>query len=282
MGLGADYDLKTYQQFVGSLRKTGYKGNIILGVAQGNMHTYHDDNHQKILSYLRDNHVTVNIIPVQDCMENSGGVCLDGLDGAGEWNLSWGYYFLLRKWLKECLDCSTGPVLLVSVPGTTFLQSPFALEEKSYNDHDHGHDNLPFRQRLELYETPLSTDHWKSATFLQKCQRWDWDVPLISSSIVQGDRMSVLFYLEAMLGEMIRWKEGSREDCDSKLLHGHGHEEMFIHNYLFYNGDILATTVHSPSTSLGFVKFVSDSDSSNAEMDNTKEVKVIMTLEEAP
>jgi len=251
IGIGADYDLQTYQRFVGSLRKTGYRGNIILGFKRRNLnkHTtatqaaaegenvYNAD----IFSYLIKNNATIQNIHVQHCTDsslNTGGMCLDQLDG---WKLSWGNYFLVRKWLKECRDCNDGPVLLVPVQDTTFLKSPFALDLKS-----NGHVNVHAKvSGLELYETPYSTEHWRTAMFLKQCKGFQWDVPILSSQVIKGDRMSILFYIEAMLEEMRHWKEFKGGSCYSKL---HG-DEVSIHNYLFYNGNIIATRVHgSPSS----------------------------------
>jgi hypothetical protein len=263
IGLGADYDLPTYQRFVGSLRKTaGYRGNIILGMQQQQLQRQRQGpkahEKQEILSYLVQHNVTIQNIHVQqDCHDDDvvsllaeGVVCLDDPLSKHGWKLSWRNYFLVRQWLKECTVCNAGPILLVSIPDTTFLQSPFDLHHNNKDNDDNDNDadvNAQDNQiRLELYETPLSTDNWRLAMFLKTCKGFNWDdVPLISSQVIKGDRMSILFYLEAMLEEMRHWKESTTtttKDCHFNL---HG-DDLSIHNYLYYNGNILAQ-VHSAS-----------------------------------
>jgi hypothetical protein len=260
IGFGADYDLKTYQQFIGSLRNSGYTGNIVIGM--GSYDGYqHDDTHtntnvniridpiarREILSYLREQNVSVKMIPVTNKYCNAphemkdNDICLEELQG---WKLAWGSYFLAEKWLRDCKVCHSGQVLLVPVHSTFFLQSPSspslsherarAREPK----HDQEKDNTI---GLDFYETQFDTQDWRVNMFLSKCKGFQWDVPLLSSAVVKGDGMSILFYLETMVGEMYNWAD--QEKCHS-ILQG---DEMAMHNYLFYNGEIRAK-VHPPSS----------------------------------
>jgi hypothetical protein len=295
IGMGVDYDLQIYQRFVGSLRKTGFKGNIILGLNGGwqkkeKEEYYFKDpkekkTHGEIYSYLVQNNVTIQYIHVQSCSSSdptfhtAGGIiCLD--HPLNDWKLSWGNYFLVRQWLKECRDCNAGPVLLVSIQDTTFVKSPFAMEDDDENA-ESDMDNGTERAGLELYETPYSiTHHWRSAMFLETCKGFRWDVPLISSQVIKGDRMSILFYLEAMLEEMRRWNESKH--CQFPHMYG---DELSIHNYLFYDGHILAKVHSSASaTSFQYVTFVTERDDKKKEEEeintNNKARLIVKLLEE--
>jgi len=291
IGFGADYNLKTYQHFIGSLRNTGFTGNIIIGMGSWDDYNYNysgngngngnGNDKQKfsythkyrargstnanananasikvdaiarneILSYLSTQNVSVQMISIAKCdnKENGGGdgICLQELQ---DWKLAWGSYALARNWLRECSACHSGQVLLVPVHSTFFLQSPFQLQHK----HKHQDDSAI---GLHLYETPFTIRNWRVEKFLRQCKIFQWDVPLLSSAIVQGDGMSVLFYLETMVGEIHEWRirmhalesesESESDACHSNSkLHG---DEMAIHNYLFYNGALRAT-VHDPNS----------------------------------
>jgi hypothetical protein len=265
IGFGADYNIKTYQQFIGSLRSTGFTGNIIIGMGSWDgyihKHKYHTSTsikvdalaRKEILSYLQTQNVSVQMIPIAKCDKKENrdgnaeeyGICLKELQ---DWKLAWGAYALAREWLRECTACHSGQVLLVPVHSTFFLQSPFQLKRR---------DNSAIG--LHLYETPFPTQNWRVGKFLQQCKEFQWDVPLLSSAIVQGDGMSVLFYLETMVGEIHEWRtrmlasesesesasESESDACHSNSkLHG---DEMAMHNYLFYNGALRAT-IHGPNS----------------------------------
>lgn len=208
---------------------------------------------KEILSYLQTQNVSVQMIPIAKCDKKENrdgnaeeyGICLKELQ---DWKLAWGAYALAREWLRECTACHSGQVLLVPVHSTFFLQSPFQLKRR---------DNSAIG--LHLYETPFPTQNWRVGKFLQQCKEFQWDVPLLSSAIVQGDGMSVLFYLETMVGEIHEWRtrmlasesesesasESESDACHSNSkLHG---DEMAMHNYLFYNGALRAT-IHGPNS----------------------------------
>ena len=271
IGFGADYNLKTYQQFIGSLRNTGFTGNIIIGMGSWDGYNYKHKYHTRtsikvdalarneILSYLQTQNVSVQMIPIikcdnKDVLDGDGeeyGICLKQLQ---DWKLAWGSYALAREWLRECTACHSGQVLLVPVHSTFFLQSPF---QHNHNHRQHGQQKHKDDSAigLHLYETPFPTRNWRVGKFLQQCKEFQWDVPLLSSAIVQGDGMSVLFYLETMVGEIHEWrtrmlasKSESKSGADAchsnSKLHG---DEMAMHNYLFYNGALRAT-VHRPNS----------------------------------
>jgi hypothetical protein len=58
MGMASGYDLPTYESFVGTLRKSGFKGNIILGV--------HDPSPQ-VLDYFEYRNVTAKLLQWTNC-----------------------------------------------------------------------------------------------------------------------------------------------------------------------------------------------------------------------
>jgi len=226
IGIGADYDIATYKQFVGSLRKSGFKGNIILGLGDTRIHSK-----DEITLYLDAQGVTLKKIRTTPCKYNPKQTCLDT---NSNFKPGWASYSLARNWLRECEACR-GSTMLVSIQNTFFQNTPF-------------YDNTILgKEGLHLFETPLTTENWRVAMPLRKCKKFQWDVPLISSSVMMGDRMSILFYLETIIGEMHKWNK--KDECQSNLCG----DEMAIQNYLFYNGDLRAT-VHD--SSYGLVNFV--------------------------
>ena len=265
IGFGADYDLITYKHFVGSLRSTGFKGNIILGlgnydnIESGWSKKYTQKDRNEIEKYLEKQNVSVKMIDIRPCREKVR-LCVDGL--RHDWKLSSSSYFLAKQWLKECEFCQQGQVLLSSIPNTYFLQAPFQdskRKEISSNP-----------VQLNFYEFgSLDMHDWRVES-LRKCKGFDWDVNLISANIVNGDAMSISFFLTSMISEINQWQFGTSKlerECSKST----GRDETSILNYLFYNGDIRAT-LHDTSTD--YVWFAS----SESTIDNllAKESRIVV------
>ncbi|GFH47290.1 hypothetical protein CTEN210_03765 [Chaetoceros tenuissimus] len=241
IGFGADYDLITYKHFVGSLRSTGFKGNIILGlgnydnIESGWSKKYTQKDRNKIEKYLQKQNVSIKMIDIRPCREK-GRLCIDGL--RHDWKLSSASYFLAKQWLKECEFCQQGQVLLTSIPNTYFVHAPFQDSKRKEISSNH--------IQLNFYEFgSLGMQDWRVES-LRKCKGFDWDVNLISANIVNGDAMSILFFLTSMISEMHQWQFGTsklQRECSKST----GRDETSILNYLFYNGDIRAT-LHDTST----------------------------------
>lgn len=228
IGFGTGYDLYIYKQFVGSLRRTGFQGNIIIGLE------YHQN--AEILSYFDSQRVTVKKLRTAKCLYDSKKICLEENT---DLNPIYAYYSVAKKWLRECTEC-TGSVMLTSIQSTYFQGIPFDLI-----------DNANLRDPkgiVHLFEMPLDTENWGVAMHLYQCKKFKWDVPLLSS-IVIGDRMSMLFVLETFNKELHDWN--IEENCKTTL----NGSDLAMLNYLFYNGDIRAK-VHEYQMSSEIAKFV--------------------------
>ena len=148
IGMGSGYDLQTYQQFVGSLRSLGFQGNIILAVTK--------DSHPNLVSYLSSQNVQTKVISTVKCSRpNEKQVeCIDGYNNI---HISWVGYFLARSWIKECPSCSSGSVIIASIPDVKFVKDPFSEADFKV-------------QGLHLYQMPsLDTTNWRVARPLQYC-----------------------------------------------------------------------------------------------------------------
>jgi hypothetical protein len=125
IGMAMGYNVNTLRGFIGSLRKSGFLGHIILGVAE--------DVSPEVLDYFWFRNVTYKVLAKAKCthhpwfdgnktaMEEQKILRPDAYD-----NLSycvspytniksrWVKYPLARDWLLECKTC-TGPVLLADI-----------------------------------------------------------------------------------------------------------------------------------------------------------------------
>ena len=123
MGMAAGYGIPVYRQFVGSLRKSGFKGHIILGLAPSVSPT--------IVQFLQSRNVTTKILQYTKCSykksNNEKGDPFTGKQCADPYpdiKTRWSRFPLQRDWLLECQTC-TGPVLTVDVRDTFFQRDPF-------------------------------------------------------------------------------------------------------------------------------------------------------------
>jgi len=126
MSMATGYDLPTYKRFVGGLRKTGFKGRIILAVDED---VHHD---KRILEYFAFRNVTfktVETVNYTDCVKTSDSYppiiryqpCSKKYPHL---KATWARHYLFRDWLAECETC-TGPVLYVDSRDTYFQDDPF-------------------------------------------------------------------------------------------------------------------------------------------------------------
>ncbi len=250
IGIGADYDMQTYQNFVGSLRSNGFNGNIILGIS--------DEYHLKLasgkkdilgstttglLSYFQEQNVTIRIIKTIPCLNESHRTCLRENPNVQPELAS---IILVKKWLRKCKNCNE-LIMMASIPNSHFQSVPFDYES------DANRLTTGSKHVVHLFEMPLTTENWRVASLLYQCKKFKWDVPLLSSSIIVGSRIATLFYLETFIGEIYEWEQN--ENCRSELP-GKG---MAIHNYLFYNGDYRAI-VHEYEKSSGLISFATSAE----------------------
>jgi hypothetical protein len=86
-------NMDTFVRFVGSLRRTGYDGKIILGV--------HKDISQEESDYLVSMDVTMYEVEFVKCAKNETGVCARGIETL---KLEWCRFEMSRQWLRACKE----------------------------------------------------------------------------------------------------------------------------------------------------------------------------------
>jgi hypothetical protein len=262
IGIGADYDIYIYKKFVGSLRKSGFTGNIILGMSD-QQYAKNDNYISEIFYYLDAQNVTVKMMRTAQCLFDSSQTCLQE---NAMLKPAMASYLLVKNWVYECIECN-GSVMVASIPNTYFQSVPF--DYTAARNYPRDPDGA-----VHLFEMPLTTEDWRVALHLYQCKKFQWDVPLLSS-ITIGNRMSILFYLETFIGETYSWDKNG--DCRSNL-HGQG---MAIHNYLFYNGDYRAK-VHEYEKSSGLVTFATNEEFGKWNMDDAagSSSPIVISLDE--
>ena len=133
MGMATNYGTNVYKRFVGSLRRSGFQGNIILAVSPVPK--------PGVEEYLISQNVTMKRLKLVNCSTNIiekaglGGQKVTGhdvevmtcADPFPDLKARWGRFGLLRDYLKECQEC-TGPVLVADVRDTFFQRDPFGPE----------------------------------------------------------------------------------------------------------------------------------------------------------
>jgi hypothetical protein len=235
MGMATGLSLESYQSFVGTLRKSGFKGHIILGVAP--------DVPNNILRYLAYRNVTVKKLIWVSCTYESdekGGAIFKDTTCAAPYpdiKIRWSRFPLARDWLQECETC-TGPVLVMDVRDSFFQLDPFG-------------PGSPVVRGLQVFEEDPSqtTQHWLAHGPILGCKGVEFNETMLCSGTTVGTRVAMLKYLEVMYAEMKDWisKKRCRFDMNG--------DDQSIHNYLFYSGQLpFATRI--PNLSGGIVNTV--------------------------
>jgi len=244
IGMATNYDLEVYERFVGSLRKTGYQGHIILGVGP--------DVSQRVLQYFRYRNVTAKILSWVNCTYATAPAATNSSKDDSHRNdeiflqkdthcahpypdikLRWSRFPLARDWLLECQTC-TGPVLVSDVRDTVFQKDPFGP--------DLDRSNLA---GLQVYEEHPSqtTNHWLTKWPIGKCKGKTYNETMLCSGTTTGTRSAMIKYLEAMYSEMLVWIN----DVNSCHFPING-DDQSIHNYLYYSGQLpFATAIPNRS-----------------------------------
>ena len=203
MGMATDYGLSIYQQFVGSLRKSGYQGHIILGVSS--------DVNSTILDYLAYRNVTVKYITPGACTYTKPASVKDDIFKKTicdvhypDIKVRWSRFPLQANWLRECKTC-TGPVLTMDVRDSIFQQDPFG-------------PGSPAVKGLQLFEEDRSqnTLHWLTRWPISGYKGLTFNKPMLCSGTTVGTRKAIVKYFEAMYAEMKIWisDEKCRFDID--------------------------------------------------------------------
>jgi hypothetical protein len=218
MGMASGYSLAVYQRLVGSLRKSGFKGNIILGVAP--------DVPKDVLKYFEWRGVTPKILQWVNCTYRDESRKNDIFkkttcsDPYPDIKIRWSRFPLIRDWLRDCKTC-TGPVLVTDVRDLLFQRDPFG-------------PGSPVVNGLQVYEEHKNqtTMHWITEGPIKKCKGVVFDKTMLCSGSTVGTREAMLKYLEIMYEEMKVWIE------EPKCRNDMNGDDQSIHNYLFYSGQL--------------------------------------------
>jgi hypothetical protein len=228
MGMATGLDIDDYRKFVGSLRKTGYEGNIILGV--------NADTSKTILEYLSKRDVTTKFITYSACTFEPFYKTEKEIEEARETSeykgltkctsaypdvkVRWAKFPLGRDWLRECETC-TGPVLITDVRDTIFQRDPFGA-------------GTPKVKGLQVFEEhpEMTTEHWLVNWPVEQCKGLHLKKPMLCSGTTVGTLSAMTKYLDEMYEEMKAWLADPK--CRLKTLA----DDQSIHNWLFYNGDL--------------------------------------------
>ena len=230
IGLAVGYNLETFQRFVGSLRRTGYAGHILVGIDETT--TSHN---MEITNYLTQQNVTVYILQSTNCTAAyyQASTVIQCVTPYPDLKVRWSKYALAADWLRACATC-TGPVLLTDVRDVLFQSNPFT---GAYN-------NIT---SLQLFaEHPVqSTMHKLVKKPILKCRHVVYKhKSMLCSGTTAGPRKEMLQYLEMMKAELQAW---AAEPPHCPLSHKPGGDQA-VHNYLYYAGKLPSTipTVIAP------------------------------------
>lgn len=233
MAYATGYDLPVYQKFVGSLRHTGFSGNIILAVSQTLK--------EGVEEYLIQQNVTFHrSIPTNcthlnpflqvggkgdDVHEHEARTCVHPYPNL---KARWSRFPLLRDYLVDCKDC-TGPVLVTDVRDVFFQRDPFG-------------DGVQQVEGLQVFQEDVSqtTHHKLVQRPVQRCKNMSLGKqPMLCSGTTIGTRQAMIQYLTIMEAEMKQWMKDRKCCCNE--LNG---DDQSIHNYLFYTNRLpFATSI---------------------------------------
>eukprot|EP00547_Thalassionema_nitzschioides_P015442 CAMPEP_0194240518 /NCGR_PEP_ID=MMETSP0158-20130606/6667_1 /TAXON_ID=33649 /ORGANISM="Thalassionema nitzschioides, Strain L26-B" /LENGTH=450 /DNA_ID=CAMNT_0038975229 /DNA_START=240 /DNA_END=1592 /DNA_ORIENTATION=- len=215
IALAVGYGLHVYQQFVESLRATGFQGHIILGVkANHGLDRYFQKWNVTYKEIAITCHSYCTHYPdVKKCAKDYP-----------QYKLSWGRFPLARDWLLECQTCTSG-VLLTDARDAYFQTDPFR-----YPFGDAPLQYLPAELMLFEEIPEQTTDHWLTAIPIEQCRRMKLDTsPMLCSGSTMGTRQGILNYINVMIQEFDYWN--ARKECRTTNMEG---DDQAIHNYLYY------------------------------------------------
>ncbi len=255
-----DEDVNVYiRRFVTSLRKTGFGGQIIIGLEVNEIFLNQDENDddngsdnnryatvtKDTLEFLKhpDNNVIIkNLIPVECSFEfaKKNQKCYYPYSHIKR---EWSYFPIARDWLASCDTC-IGSVAVTSMKHTIFQRNPFGK-------------GMPIVQRLQLFQLHPSEDSSGSSAgvLLKACENIDLDkvdfhtneqmdddayfketktkikrkrYKLISAGTAVGTRDDVMDYLGVVYSVMREWMH--RSQCHFE--HSSSDNGIAIVNYL--------------------------------------------------
>jgi len=214
------YELDVHRKFVGSLRKSGFQGTILLATEpdlKEGVETYLQSQRVRILrvNYTECVHKILEDHEVKTKKDQECNTCIAPYPDV---KIRWGRFPFLRDALQDCQEC-TGPVLVTDVRDTLFQRDPFG-------------DGAPEIEGLHFYaehRRVVATHPFVREPILNcKHIMLPEGSPMLCSGTTIGTRETMLGYLTIMYEEMVEWMKD--EHCWSKKAGG----DQAIHNYLYY------------------------------------------------
>ena len=240
MAMATGYRLEDYQRFVGSLRKTGYQGHIILVVAPTLPTEIEQYFIEKRVDYKPVTYVNCSfpLLSEEELKTSHDKELVTCIHPYPSLKHRWARFPLLRDHLKECETC-TGPVLITDMRDTLFQRDPFGPE-------------APVVTTLQVFqEHPIQrTTHWLVDWPVKDCKGVQFDKPMLCSGTTIGTRSAMLEYLRVMHAEMDEWMSDPK--CCCFKTNG---DDQSIHNYIFYAGKLDHIAVAVPDR-MGLVNTV--------------------------
>jgi len=225
LALATNFPLAVFKRFIGSLRRTGYQGHIIVGLSP--------DVGENILDYLRSRKVIPKVLEWTNCTYTLDPSEQDDIfkkthcaKPYGDIKIRWSRFPLARDWLEECGTC-TGPVLFTDARDTIFQRDPFG-------------PGSPLIKSLQVFQehANMTTKNWLADWPIGACKGVHYDEPMLCSGTTIGTRAAMLRYLEIMYAEMKDWI--SKPVCRFNI----NGDDQSIHNHLFYSGQLpFATSI---------------------------------------
>jgi hypothetical protein len=224
MGMAYNYDVRSVKPFVETLRLSGYKGNIIMGISP--------EPREGLEDYLQSRNVITKKLKMVNCsnpiikeksMNSHQSEVAMCADPHPDLKIRWGRFALFKDYLLECEGC-TGPVLIADVRDMFFQRDPFGPEAP------------PIIKGIQVFEEHrlLRTTNWLVQWPVEQCKKMKiFDEPMLCSGTTIGTRQGMLDYLTAMTLEMREWTKNP--DCCCNQING---DDQSIHNYLFYTGKL--------------------------------------------
>ena len=221
MGMATGYNVGVYKKFVGSLRNSGFQGNIILVVSPnpGEKVEQYLTSKGVTMKRLKEVPCTTEIMKQEDIKSGHDKEIMTCADPYPHLKVRWGRFPILRDHLKECETC-TGPVLISDVRDAIFQRDPFG----------DGASKINGLQVFEEYKFQKTT-HWLVKGPVSKCKGLVIDETMLCSGTTIGTREAMLEYLGIMEQEMTDWMKDPK--CCCNQMNG---DDQSIHNYLFYTG----------------------------------------------
>jgi len=216
-----------FRRFVGSLRKTGFGGTIIIGVEP--------TVGEELVEYLKAMRVIIKYLTPVECTFEFAKKNQKCYHPYSHIKREWSYFPLARDWLTSC-DACIGSAVIASVRDTVFQLNPFGK-------------GMPIISRLHLYEQhpTIVASHTSAGVLLKACDNIDLDkintdlqfypemslsdpmrISTLSAGTAVGTRDDVIDYLGAVHSVMREWMQ--RSQCHFE--HSTSDDGMAIVNYL--------------------------------------------------